>query len=330
MNDFEDWERLVAPASIVAAARIAARASPRAHETCAFMLDLATNAAKLSRDLASGEYRPGAYRTFTIRDPKPRVISAAHFRDRVVQHALIAVIEPALERAQLISSFACREGMGTSGAWRSMRAGAARHEWALRMDVRHFFETLDHKVLAHLLKRRVRDPRVLALATVFVAHQAPGSLPGKGVPIGNLTSQHFANLYLTPLDRFVCSTLRPARYVRYMDDLVLFGPDSAFLIDAANKINEFAARRLALTMKERATQIHRVSAGVPFLGFRFFPAIVRLDQARRRRFLRAAARARRAHAETPNASAPGESLRAHIAWIAQANTLAFRRSVLAL
>ena len=217
------FDRIASFHALVTAARRAAKGHASSPEVARFLLELEPEVLALERELRAGSYRPRPYRTFSIREPKVRTISAAAFRDRVVHHALCAEIEPALESGALPHSFACRRGKGMRAALRHVRALARRHAYALKLDVRHFFETLSHDVLRRLLRRRIADVSVLALADRFIDAGAPGSERGRGLPIGNLTSQHFANFYLGPVDRLVKRELRPGGYCRYMDDMLLFG-----------------------------------------------------------------------------------------------------------
>jgi hypothetical protein len=195
------------------------------------------------------------------------------------------------------------------------------------MDVRKFFETVDHAVLKAALRRVARDQDVLWLADTIIDHGAPGSPPGKGLPIGNLTSQHFAGLYLTPLDHFVKERLRVSGYVRYMDDLLLFGDTKSELHAWEASVAAFLADTLRLDVKDEATILAPTSEGVPFVGFRLFPGCVRLQGRARRRLIR---RVRDASAAI-DAGVPDEdvarSMGSVIAHVSHADTLALRRSL---
>lgn len=238
----------------------------------------------LERELKDRTYQPRPYRTFTITLPKHRLISAADFRDRVVHHALCAALEPTLERYAIADSFACRPGKGMLAALQRLRHFAGRSRYALRLDVHHFFATIDHEVLAGRLARRIHDPDLRWLISTFLAAGAPGSPPGKGLPVGNLTSQHFANFYLGALDRKVKQGLRCRGYVRYMDDMVVLGDDKAELWQFHKEIEHFAATTLCLELNP--ARLAPVTEGIPFLGFRVWPGLVRFGPKTRRRWLR--------------------------------------------
>ena len=279
-----DFERVASFGALVAAARRAARGHRSSPEVADFLFKLEPEVLQLERELRAGDYRPRPYRTFEIREPKPRTISAAAFRDRVVHHALCAELEPVLDRGAVESSFACRRGKGVLAAITHAQRLVRRNPYALKLDVRHFFETLSHDVLKRLLARRVRDERVRWLYRVFIDAGAPGSPPGRGLPIGNLTSQHFANFYLGPLDRLVTRGLRPGGYCRYMDDVLVFETSKDALWEAHRQIEGLANSRLDLELKSEVTRVVPVTEGVPFLGFVVFPGMVRFDPHRARRW----------------------------------------------
>jgi len=172
----------------------------------------------LQAELASKTYRPGPYRSFYIYEPKQRLISAAPYRDRVVHHALTGVLEPIFERSFVFDSYACRKGKGTHAAVARCRNHARRFRYVLKADIRKFFPSVDHDILKHLIAGKIKDPNVLWLMGLILDHSNPQEpllqwfpeddlfTPAerrRGFPIGNQTSQFFANVYLDPLDHFV-------------------------------------------------------------------------------------------------------------------------------
>jgi hypothetical protein len=316
--------------ALIAAARRAARGKRPSREALRFLCDLEPEVLALQRELRDGTYRPRPYHTFRITDPKPRTISAAAFRDRVVHHALCAAMEPALERYAIEDSYACRPGKGVHAAVRRAQRFARSHAWVLKLDVLHFYETADHDVLKALLRERFTGARLLALADLFIDAGAPGSPPGKGLPIGNLTSQHFANLYLTPLDRYVKQALRARGYVRYMDDHPLFADarEAAWRLHA--EVETFLRERLRVALREDVTRLAPVTEGIAFLGFRIWPRLVRLDGRRVRRFRGAVRRVYAlAGAGHLDEDAAQRRLASHFGHAAQADTAALRRSFVA-
>jgi hypothetical protein len=314
--------------ALTRAARSAARGKVLSNETARFLLDIEPECLRLRDELHQRTYAPQAYRTFTITDPKPRTISAAAFRDRVVHHALCREIVPWLERDASPFSYACRLDGGQQRALHQLQRHVQGGGWVLSLDIEHFFETLSHEVLGRLLARRLRhDPDLIWLAMQFVKAGAPGSESGCGVPIGNLTSQHFSNFYLGPLDRFIQMTLR-LPFVRYMDDLRVFGTSSTALWTAHSAIQRFVSERLALQLKSSVTRVSPVELGVPFLGFQVFGHMKPFDNVRRHRFV---AQFRRANALASSSDAQEElqpRIQSLIGWAEQGSTRSLRQSVL--
>ncbi|MCC7155285.1 MAG: hypothetical protein IT161_11980 [Bryobacterales bacterium] len=231
------WPQLVSFENLVEAARRAALGKKSRPDAAGFLLNLEIELAVLRRELEDGTYRPGEYRTFCVREPKPRQISAAPFRDRVVHHAFTQVVEPIFERRFSADSCACRKGFGTHAALEKAAAAAARHPYALKCDVRKYFASIDHAILKARLARVICCPRTLALASTIIDGSNPREevcfyFPGdslftpferrRGLPLGNQTSQFFANVYLDSLDQLVNRVLKPLAYVRYVDDFVLW------------------------------------------------------------------------------------------------------------
>lgn len=213
------WPSIVSFANLTRAARRAALGKCEVAGVARFLADLEPNVLRLQRELEAGEWRPGQAFTFEIHDPKTRTITAAPFRDRVVHHALIDVLEPHLERRMVHESFACRRGKGTHTALRHARSLVRRHRWFLKLDVRKCFASLDHSVVCLAFARVLKDRRALDLIECIVRS---GGKDGVGLPIGNLTSQWACNLVLDQLDHQVKEHLCIPGYVRYMDDFVLF------------------------------------------------------------------------------------------------------------
>jgi retron-type reverse transcriptase len=227
------WDGLVSFENLLCAAKLAASGKRKRADVAAFELDLEGELLRLRRELMEDEYEPGAYRSFQINDPKPRLISAAPFRDRIVHHALTQVLEPIFETRFSKDSYACRKGFGTHQALDRAKHAAHRHRFVLKCDVRKYFASIDHEILKGLLAGVVKCKPTLRLAGKIIdgsnrqeeiVHYFPGDnlfTPferRRGLPLGNQTSQFFANVCLNPLDQFVNRTLRPASYVRYVDD----------------------------------------------------------------------------------------------------------------
>ena len=240
---------------------------------------------RLARELDDGSYRPGAFTTHRITRPKPRLISAAPFRDRVVHHALMNVLEPVLDRRFHPDSYACRKGKGTHAAVDRMQSWMRRRRYVLQCDIAQFFPSIDHEILKSKLRRVVSDDRVLRLCDTIIDHSndqddATHWFPGddlftpierrRGLPIGNLTSQWLANLYLNDLDHFVTSYLGLGAYVRYCDDFIVLTNDRSRLKVATEAIGDRLARD-RLRLHPHKLHIRPVGHGTTFCGYRIWP-----------------------------------------------------------
>ncbi len=242
---------------------------------------------QLQDQLAARTWRPGPYRHFTLYEGKPRRISAAPFRDRVVHHALCNIIEPIWERRFIHDSYACRKGKGQHAALDRCTRFARSHPYVLRCDIVQFFPSMDHEILSGLLERHIADPDVMMTIGHILdsgkgIHDAAYRMqwyPGddllaaarpRGLPIGNQTSQFWANVYLHGLDEFVKRELGCRAYLRYCDDFLLFAGDKPTLHRRRREIETFLAG-LRLRIHPHKTAVQPVSAGFPFLGFTVYP-----------------------------------------------------------
>ena len=256
----------------------------RGKEDClAFRERLDENLTALGAELLAGDVPVGNYHYFKVHDPKERLICAATFRERVLHHALMNVCEPVLERAAVFDSYACRKGKGRVLAVARAQGYARTHQWFLKMDIRKYFDSIHQATLRELLGRKFKDPVLMGLFDrILVSYQ---TTPGRGLPIGNLTSQHFANFYLSPLDRFLKEKLGSVAYVRYMDDFVVWGGCGNELREVCERVRSFLAAELKLELKAN-TAINRTAFGMDFLGYRLFPGMVRLARRSKVRFAR--------------------------------------------
>lgn len=225
----------------------------------------------LEKELSTKTYCHGKYRTFTIYEPKERKIAAAPFRDRVIHHAVHGVLEPLIDGGFIYDSYACRKGKGTHKAVGRAQSFLKLNKFCFHGDIRKYFPSIDHKILKELVAKKVEDKSLLWLMGEIVdsAKQITGGR-NKGLPLGNLTSQFFANLYLNELDWLVKCELRCAYYARYMDDFLVFNDSKTELQEIKNKIRIFLEKILSLDLHEGKSQIYKTSSGVRFLGFRMF------------------------------------------------------------
>lgn len=273
---------------------------------------LGENLLTLQEELYSLTWRPGPYQLRIIHEPKERVIRIAPFRDRVVHQAICAVVAPLFERGFIHDSYACRKGKGTHAALDRLTGFLRRTDsgYVLNADLRKFFDSISHQVLLGELERTLADRSILNLLDRIVAsYTSVSDLPGlfrpHGMPIGNLTSQWFANIMGNLLDRFVKQELRCRGYVRYMDNFLLLSNDKARLRNWRAQIESFLAG-IGLVLNSKTT-IAPTAGGVPFLGFRVFSdhrRVLRQNVARGRRRVRGLCRAVEGGQLTPEEAAP--------------------------
>ncbi|MCP5067045.1 MAG: RNA-dependent DNA polymerase [bacterium] len=252
-------------------------------EVQSFAADLERRLSQISNELRSGSYVFSPLGEFEIRDPKRRRIHAPCFRDRVVHHALMQVAGPVLDRALVADVFACRVGKGPERAVCRLQQHSRRWPWLVGLDVRQFFASIRHDVLLSFLQRRFKNPDLLRFMEQVVCSHEAG--PGRGLPIGALTSQHFANYYLSSLDRLLLERTAACGVVRYMDDVVVLARSKRELEGAVTAASEFVEQQLGLSFHD-SRQVRRASVGVTFCGFRVTPGSIRLSRRRRRRYLR--------------------------------------------
>ena len=234
------WDAVISFENLLRAYRKARRGKRRRPGVAEFGLNLERELLALQRSLHERTYQPGEYRLFTIYERKPRMIAAAPFRDRVVHHAVMQVIEPPLDRMFISTSYACRKGKGVHAAVDRYQTWAQTYRYVLKMDIQQYFHSIDHGLLKDKLRRRIGDASVLDLLDRIIESAPHGTADPDyfsgddlltpldrrtGIPIGNLTSQFFANLYLDDFDQYIKQVLKVRPYLRYVDDMVMLDHD---------------------------------------------------------------------------------------------------------
>lgn len=290
----------------------------------AFVADGDRNLAELRQRILDGTVPVGRGSTFVIHDPKRRTIHAPVFAERVLHHAVMRPLGPILDRRLIHHSYACRLGKGQRAALEHATACARRCAWYLQLDVRSYFASIPHATLLDRLRRILAGDAALHLLERII--RAHTDAPGRGLPIGALTSQHLANVYLDPCDRCATEHGHCGGYVRYMDDLVVWDDDRERLGRIHADLSATAAG-LGLTFKP--ARLNRSAHGLSFLGWRIFPAVRRLDRRGRQRLTRRwawidAAWASGAITET----SAQERMQACIAWADHGDTRALRRRLM--
>lgn len=250
-------------------------------EVMAYSKHLDQYLSDLRCELLTGEINVGDYHYFTIFDPKERKICAASFRERVMHHALMNVCHANFEKYQIYHSYASRLQKGTYAAIRQAAKYLAKYRWFLKLDVRKYFDSIDQSVLMTLLRRRFKDPFVLKAFGRIVSNYWVEK--GKGLPIGNLTSQYFANHYLAYADHYLMEKLQALAYVRYMDDMVIWDNDKNKLLQTGIAFQKFIADELKLELKPFC--LNSGEKGLPFCGYLLYPDMIRLTHNSRKRFV---------------------------------------------
>jgi len=279
------YEAICSFENLLAAAKQAQKGKRYQENVGRFHANLEHELVSLRRELMEQSYLPGLYREFLVYEPKQRTISAAPYRDRVVHHALCSVIAPLFERTFIYDSYANRVGKGTHAAILRYQAFCRQNKYALKCDVKKYFPAIDHQILKAEIRRTIACPDTLWLIDRIIdgsneQEAVIDYFPGddlfspherrRGLPIGNLTSQFFANVYLNRFDHFVKETLRGRYYLRYVDDFVVLGNDKNWLWEIKSEMDAYLGQ-LRLRLHQHKCQIRRTDQGVTFLGFRVFP-----------------------------------------------------------
>jgi retron-type reverse transcriptase len=271
------FEKIISPENILCAWREFQKDKKNREDVQEFEANVEENIFKLCDDLAVGNYLHGGYKPFYLRDPKLRMIHKASVRDRLLHHAVFRVLYPIFDRGWIYDSFSSRESKGTHAAMKRFRDFAwkvsqnnTRPVWVLKADVRKYFDSIDHHILEQFLYRALPDnDRLKGLLHDIISSYS--TVPGKGIPLGNLTSQLFANVYLNPLDQYVKRQLQVPYYIRYADDIIIVSGSKKFLADLVPSLNSFLRDKLQLTMHPQKISISCWNKGIDILGFVSYP-----------------------------------------------------------
>ena len=262
-----------------------------------FSYNLESNLLKLQKELLSQTYQHGRYREFIVKDLKKRHIKAAPFRDRVVHHALCNIIEPIFDKGFIYDSYACRKEKGTHKTIKRLEnfirsiadnikmEGKDKNAYCLQCDISKYFASIDHKILFKLIKKKVIDQKALWLIQKIM-NSSYDDQQWKGIPIGNLTSQLFANIYLNELDKFMKHKLKIRYYLRYMDDFLIFGFKKEELHKIEYRIRKFLDKNLKLKLHPKKNIIFPIRKGINFLGYIIFKDYKLLRKSSVKRFIK--------------------------------------------
>jgi len=242
--------------------------------------NLEANVLQMQHDLRSETYTFGPYRSFYVYEPKTRLIESACFRDRVVHHAIYDRIEIVFDKQFYDYSFACRSGRGTHSAMLTLHKWTmeSRKKVFLKCDIRKYFPSINRNKLFAIIEKSIADQKLLKLLDKLIQ-----AAPQKGIPIGNLTSQLFANIYLNELDQFVKRQLREKYYIRYMDDFIFLVDNRKTAQELRLKVEEYVSDKLLLEMSPEKVKIGSVNEGIPFVGYCLRPDSIKIRSAPFRR-----------------------------------------------
>lgn len=276
------YEDIISVENLLAAWREFVRGKRKKRDVQEFQYKLMDNILALHRDLKYGHgvsifrYKHGGYKAFKISDPKPRDIHKASVRDRLVHRALYRKLYPFFGRTFIFDSYSCREGKGTHKALRQFRIYASRASsdhantvWVLKCDIRKFFASIDHEALMKIVRGFIPNDRIIALIAGVVS-SFDSDIRNKGLPLGNLTSQLFVNIYMNEFDQFVKNILKIRYYIRYADDFVVFSQHKNYLLKTLSYMEVFLRDRLMLEMHPRKVFLKTLASGVDFLGWVHF------------------------------------------------------------
>jgi len=277
------YEQIISEENIILAFQKARKGKSQKYYVQEFSKNLIENLSVLRMELLLFSYTPKKLETFIIRDPKTRKICKSDFRDRIVHHAICNILEPIFDPRFIFDSYANRKGKGSLAALerleifkRKVSRNGKQKGWftenqvkgyCLKADIKHYFEEVNHDILLKILQKRIRCNQTIALIEKILSNYNEGS---KGMPLGNLTSQFFANVYLNELDIYVKHTLKVKYYIRYVDDFVILHPSKRQLSIWKESINNFLQKNLAIELHQDKTRIISLTKPIPFVGFRVF------------------------------------------------------------
>lgn len=257
-------------------------------EVVLFSANLEENILQLSRRLKTRDYEPKGFKNFTLFDPKEREISAPYFRDRIVHRSLHNSLEPIFEKRLIYDTYACRPGKGTHAGVDRLQSFMRREdaEYYLKCDIRSYFDSVEHELLIREINRRISDENILWLVEKFLDKYSSDKGDYKGMPIGTLYSQLFANVYLDRFDHFVKQSLQVDYYIRYMDDFILLSDSKNRLHKLRKAIQGYLEEKLDLCLPGSKTKLEPVEKGATFLGYRVFPHYLLLRKRNKLKFKR--------------------------------------------
>ena len=251
-----------------------------------FEKNLEANINQLHAELVNGTYKTSEYSIFTITDPKVRTVYRLPFRDRVVHHAIMNVMEPIWVSVFISQSYACIKGKGINGVLKTIKRDLNEVEkttYCLKLDIKKFYPSVDHEILKSIIRKKIKDTKLLNLLDGII-DSAPG------VPIGNYLSQFFANLYLSYFDHYLKEDKKVKYYYRYADDIVILAPDKPYLQSLLIDISEYMTVRLNLQVKDNYQVFPVDKRGIDFVGYVFRHTHILMRKSIKKKFCRKVAK----------------------------------------
>lgn len=280
LNIFQAWEEFV-------------KGKKKKEDVQGFNRNLEDNLFELHRKLKNQTYRHGTYQDFYVSDPKRRHIHKANVSDRIVHHLLYKYLYELFDKTFIYNSYSCRLGKGThKGVKRLAKFGRivsknyTRQCWALKLDIKKFFASVDQKILKDLIKRKIKDKNILWLIVGVIDSFQLGVEPLKGIPLGNLTSQIFANIYLNELDQFIKHKLKIKHYIRYADDFVILDSNKDIYHQYTSILVKYLKDNLRLELHPKKIVIRNLKWGIDFLGYIILPHYILVRTKTKRRILK--------------------------------------------
>lgn len=285
------YEEIKSPENLLAAWEEFVKNKKKRTDVSVFAQTLLYNVFSLHQDLSNFTYQHASYEEFRISDPKPRIIHKATVRDRLLHHAVYRVLYPLFDRTFVFDSYSCRKNKGTHKAFKRLEYFSRKISrnytqpcYALKFDIKKFFDNIDHQVLLGLLTARIEDRKLLKLLENII--RSFQTFPGKGMPLGNLTSQLFANIYLDPVDKFIKHRFKIKYYLRYADDFLLVGDNSEELLNHFFAIKQFLKTELKLNVHPDKIYLRKLRWGIDFVGYVVLPYYSVLRTKTKRRMLK--------------------------------------------
>lgn len=329
----EIYQKIIRFNSLLSAWREFKKGKKSKKDVLEFEFKLEENLFTIQQDLIHKTYEHAGYIKFYIKDPKMRLIHKAIVKDRLIHHLVSGHLESIFEPEFITHSYSSRKDKGTHKAVLTLQDmanrishGGQKNCWVLKLDIKKFFASVNHQILIETLLRKINDQDFIELLQKIIK-----SFPDKGIPIGNLTSQYFANIYLNELDQFIAKGLKIQYYIRYADDFVFFSENRQDLLDLIPRIQHFLESKLDLILHPQKIILRKFRSGVDFLGYIVFPKHILPRTKTKRRLIR---KIKERINEYRSGKITREKLRAtinsYLGYLSHANTYQFRKELIAM